>query len=106
MTRSEIIDFCKFAMNVNASQSDDSISDAQWVTLVQNAYKSIWNRIALETAPKGAVVQASDQEWPSGDFTFTLPNDLKNAIIYELWYLDSNSQPYARVDATFDKRNV
>lgn len=106
MTRAEIIDFCKFAQNVNDSQADDSISDAHWIQLVNNAYKTIWNRVALELAPKGAVVQEFDTDWPAGDFTFTLPDSLKNAIIYECWYLDSNNQPYNRIDAIFDKRNV
>ena len=106
MTRAELIAFCKFAMNVNSSQDNDDISDANWINLVNNAYRTVWNRISLELAPKGAVVQYSDQTWPGNSFTFTLPNNLKNAIIYELWYLDSNSQPYSRVDATFEYRNV
>jgi hypothetical protein len=106
MTREDIINFCKFAMNVNSSQANDDISDANWITLVQNAYKTMWNRIALELAPKGAVVQQFDTTWPSGDFTFTLPTSLENAIIYECWYLDSNGQPYSRMDAAFDIRNV
>lgn len=106
MTRDEIIDFCKFAMNVNASQSDDSVSDANWVTLVNNSYRAIWNRISLELAPKGSVVQTFDTSWPAGDFTYTLPTQLQNALIYECWYLDSNNEPYNRIDATFEKRNV
>lgn len=106
MTRDELIDACKFDMNVNDSQLADDISDTSWVRLVNNAYQEVWNRLSLELAPKGSVVQYVDKTWTAGAFTYTLPTELKNAIIYELWYLDSNSQPYARMDAVFQSRNL
>lgn len=106
MTRDQLIDRCKFMMAVNDSQANDDISDESWIRIVDDAYRTIWNRLSLEMAPKGAVVQYTDVAWTANSFTYTLPNTLKNAIIYELWYVDSNSQPYGQVDATFNSRNV
>lgn len=106
MTRDELIDSCKFSLNVNDSQTNDDVSDASWIRLVNNAYQEVWNRLALELAPKGSVVQYVDKTWTAGSFTYTLPAELKSAVIYELWYLDSNSQPYGRVDAIFGSRDI
>lgn len=106
MTREELVDFCKFGLNFNASQDNDDITEAQWIMLVNNAYRAIWNRVAGGHAPKGSVVQYVDKTWTAGAYTYTLPTELKNAVIYELWYLDDNDQPYSQVNAYFQSRNL
>jgi len=105
MTLGEIRAQVKLYLNVNNSQLNDDLSDANYNTFIQNAYKNIWIRLR-GTASKSVLLASQDLPWASGAQTVILPTNLQNALIYDLWYLDSGSNPYARLNAFFETRNV
>jgi hypothetical protein len=105
MTRDEIISFAKFIMNVNDSQLSDDITDERWIELVQMAYVDVWARFK-QTVSRASLLEYTDLTWPAGSNTLALPNSLKDAVIYDIVYVDSNGVPYSRFQGYFEKRNL
>jgi len=105
MNRGQIREKAKFYMNFNASQVNDDISDANWNTLVNDAYRQVWTRVRSQISRAGLLTSV-DVPWPAGQQTYTLPAYLQDAAIYDLWQLDGNSNPVAPVGCFFETRNV
>lgn len=105
MTLDELIDFASFGLSVNDSQFNDAIAPDRWKQLVQMAYKNVWSRFRT-IAPRSALLTYIDKTWTAGSFTYSLPIDLRNALIYDILYVDSNGNPFDRVGAYFESKNV
>lgn len=103
-TRGEIRENCKFDMNVNSSQDDDSILDANWNRLIQQAYNKAWKELRTAVA-REATVEQYDFTWESGALTMELPTVLKNATLYDLWEVNTSGIPIREFPGYFESRN-
>lgn len=105
MTRTEMVDLLKLFLNVNNSQLDDSISETQWAAFIQRAYSTVWQRIRGQVS-RATLLVSQDIQWPAGQPTFTLPVNLQNAVIYDIWTLDGSGNPLCQFNGFFETRNV
>lgn len=103
-TRGEIRNNVKFSLNVNASQLDDSILDADWNRLIQQAYNKAWKELRTAVA-REATVEQYDFTWASGALTMELPGPLKNATLHEIWEVNTSGIPIREFPGYFESRN-
>lgn len=105
MTLGQMRALCKLYLNVNASQLNDDITDAQWNAFIQQAYNDVWMRVRTQVS-RATLLSSTDLTWPAGQQTMTLPTNLQNALIYDIWRIDGNGNPLCQFQAFFETRNV
>lgn len=103
-TRGEIRENCKFDLNFNASQEDDSILDADWNRLIQQAYNKAWKELRAAVA-REATVEQYDFTWTAGALTMELPVPLKNSTLYDLYEVNTSGIPIREFPGYFESRN-
>lgn len=105
MTLGELRTRCKLFLNVNDSQLDDSISVNSWAAIIQQAYADVWGRMRGQVS-RASILVSTDLTWPAGQQTMTLPTNLWDAVIYDIWQLDGSGNPLIQFNAFFETRNV
>lgn len=96
---------CKLYLNVNASQLNDDISDANWNDFINQAYSDVWMRVRTQVS-RATLLISQDIQWPPGAQTLTLPTNLQNAVVYDIWQLDGAGNPLVQFGGFFETRNV
>lgn len=92
-------------MNVNSSQLPDDLTTANWNSFINDGYKNLWLRVRAQVS-RSNLLASIDLTWPAGSQTFTLPANLQDAAIYDMWQVDSSGNPLIQFCGFFETRNV
>lgn len=105
MTLAQLVTRLQLYYQVNSSQGSDDVSTTQWNDLIQEAYNAVWQRIR-NTVSKANLLSYVDKTWTAGSQTYTLPTELKDALLYDFVQIDSVGTPLGRIQGYFESRNV
>lgn len=83
MNRSELIDRIKFYLNVNDGQTDQDVTDARLVQLLDLQYTELVTR-AKQEGISDYFKKTSTDTWDSGELTFVIPNSLNQHSIMRI----------------------